>query len=50
MAYETLLTQVSIPEANIHRMQGELPPDEGALPMSRSCVPCLGRLQSRGST
>ncbi|MDY0019354.1 MAG: 6-phosphogluconolactonase [Anaerolineae bacterium] len=31
MAYETLLTQVSIPEANIHRMQGELPPDEAAL-------------------
>ena len=30
MARETLLDLVTIPPANIHRMQGELPPDEAA--------------------
>ncbi|HEV7665993.1 MAG TPA: 6-phosphogluconolactonase, partial [Chloroflexota bacterium] len=31
MAYETLLSKVPIPAQNIHRMRGELPPEEAAL-------------------
>lgn len=30
MARETLLSRVAIPETNVHRMQGELPPEEAA--------------------
>jgi 6-phosphogluconolactonase len=42
MAEETLLSQVPIPAANVHRMRGELPPEEAAADYERQLKAFFG--------
>jgi len=38
MAYETLLARLALPAQNIHRIQGEVPPDESAASYERALM------------
>ncbi len=42
MARETLLEAVPIPEENVHRMRGELPPEEAAARYAEVLASCFG--------
>ena len=42
MAYETLLAQLSLPPQNIHRIKGEISPEEAAASYERSIVEFFG--------
>lgn len=41
-AHEALLSRVDIPAANIHRIKGEMPPDEGAREYEEELLRCFG--------
>src|SRR6185437_8987112 len=47
MAYETLLSHVQIPAAHVHRMQGELPPEEAAAQYEQELRAFMGNDQPR---
>ena len=42
MAGEALIARVPIPHGNVHRIKGELPPDEAATDYERELQECLG--------
>jgi len=42
LAAEALITHVPIPKANVHRIKGEIPPEEAAAEYERDLRDCLG--------
>ena len=41
-AYDALLSRVDIPSENVHRIRGEMPPEEGAREYEKELLRCFG--------